>query len=71
MDIKVFLLSSLGLQKLVGPKGCKVKPLDGGYQRDKVEHCTEQVVAGAKVCRVKPWTEMCDGCQGLQGQALD
>ena len=28
-------------------------------------------VMGAKVCRVKPWTEMCGGCQGLQGQALD
>ena len=28
-------------------------------------------VVGAKVCRVKPWTEICSGRQGLQGQALD
>ena len=26
-------------------------------------------VVGAKVCRVKPWTEVCGGrCQGLQDQ---
>ena len=27
-------------------------------------------MVGAKVCRVKPWTEMCGGRQGLQGQSL-
>ena len=70
MDIKVFTVKPW-TTKIGWSQGLQGQALDGGYQRDMVEHCTEQVVAGAKVCRVKPWTEMCDGCQGLQGQALD